>query len=80
VVLLSGRPMIVTDIVENSDAFLAAWLPGTEGNGITDVIFGDYNPTGKLSVTWPTDMGQIPINVGDSNYTPLFPVGFGLSY
>ncbi len=80
VVLLSGRPMIVTDIVENSDAFLAAWLPGTEGNGITDVIFGDYNPTGKLSVTWPTDMGQIPINVGDSNYSPLFPVGFGLSY
>ena len=80
VVLFSGRPMIVSDVIENSHAFMAAWLPGTEGNGITDVIFGDYNPTGKLSVTWPTDMGQIPINLGDSNYAPLFPVGFGLSY
>ena len=80
VILLSGRPMIISDIVEASDAFLAAWLPGTEGNGISDIIFGDYNPTGKLSVTWPTDMSQIPINLGDSNYSPLFPVGFGLSY
>ncbi|MBC8374696.1 MAG: glycoside hydrolase family 3 C-terminal domain-containing protein [FCB group bacterium] len=80
VVLLSGRPIIVTDELENSDAFLAAWLPGTEGNGITDVIFGDYTPTGKLSVTWPTDMSQIPINVGAVNYTPLFSVGYGLTY
>ncbi|NQV41860.1 MAG: glycoside hydrolase family 3 C-terminal domain-containing protein [Candidatus Marinimicrobia bacterium] len=80
VILLSGRPMIISDIVEASDAFLAAWLPGTEGNGITDVIFGDYNPSGKLSVTWPTGMSQIPINLGDSNYSPLFPVGFGLSF
>ncbi|NQT61990.1 MAG: glycoside hydrolase family 3 C-terminal domain-containing protein [Candidatus Marinimicrobia bacterium] len=80
VVLLSGRPIIVTDELENADAFLAAWLPGTEGNGITDVIFGDYTPTGKLSVTWPTDMSQIPINVGDVNYTPLFSVGYGLTY
>ncbi|MBT3254140.1 MAG: beta-glucosidase [Candidatus Marinimicrobia bacterium] len=80
VVLLSGRPIIITDIIEEADAFLAAWLPGTEGNGITDVIFGDYSPTGKLSVTWPTDMSQIPINVGDSNYAPLFPVGYGLTY
>jgi len=80
VVLLSGRPLIVTEVMENAQAFLAAWLPGTEANGITDVIFGDYHPTGKLSVTWPTDMNQIPINLGDSNYAPLFPVGFGLSY
>ncbi len=80
VVLLSGRPLIITDIIENADAFLAAWLPGTEGNGISDVIFGDYVPTGKLSVTWPRNMAQIPINLGDSGYDPLFPVGFGLSY
>jgi len=80
VVLLSGRPIIITDMLENADAFLAAWLPGTEGNGISDVIFGDFAPTGKLSVSWPTDMGQIPINVGDSDYAPLFPVGYGLSY
>ncbi len=80
VVLLSGRPIIVTDEIENSDAFLAAWLPGTEGNGITDVIFGEFAPTGKLSVTWPTDMNQIPINMGDDSYTPLYPVGYGLTY
>lgn len=80
IVLLSGRPMIITDILEDSHAFLAAWWPGTEGNGITDVIFGDYAPTGKLSVTWPTNMSQIPINVGDDDYSPLFPVGYGLNY
>jgi beta-glucosidase len=80
VILLSGRPMIITDILDDAEAFMAAWLPGTEGNGISDVIFGDYNPTGKLSVSWPTDMSQIPINLGDSDYSPLFPVGFGLSY
>ena len=80
VVLLSGRPIIITNMLENADAFLAAWLPGTEGNGISDIIFGDFAPIGKLSVTWPTDMSQIPINVGDSEYAPLFPVGYGLSY
>ena len=80
VVLLSGRPIIITDMLENADAFLAAWLPGTEGNGISDIIFGDFAPTGKLSASWPTDMSQIPINVGDSEYAPLFPVGYGLSY
>jgi beta-glucosidase len=80
VVLLSGRPMIVTELLKDTDAFLAAWWLGTEGNGIADVIFGDYAPTGKLSVTWPTDMSQIPINVGDDDYSPLFPVGYGLSY
>jgi len=79
-VLLSGRPMIITDIIEDADAFLAAWWPGSEGDGITDVIFGDYAPTGKLSVTWPTDMDQIPINLGDNDYQPLFPVGYGLTY
>jgi len=80
VVLLSGRPIIITDMLENADAFLAAWLPGTEGNGISDIIFGDFAPTGKLSVSWPTDMSQIPINVGDSEYAPLFPVGYGLNF
>ncbi|NQV14186.1 glycoside hydrolase family 3 C-terminal domain-containing protein, partial [bacterium] len=80
VVLLSGRPMVINEALENSDAFLAAWLPGTEGGGIADVIFGDFSPTGKLSVTWPASMDQIPINQGDPNYDPLFAVGFGLSY
>ena len=80
VVLLSGRPMILNSALENADAFLAAWLPGTEGDGIAEVIFGDYNPTGKLPVTWPAAMDQIPINSGDSNYDPLFAYGYGLSY
>ena len=80
VVLFSGRPMLVTDALVNADAFIAAWLPGTEGTGIADVLFGDYKPSGKLPVSWPKSAAQIPINVGDGNYDPLFPFGFGLSY
>ncbi len=80
VVLLSGRPMIITDQLKDSNAFLAAWLPGTEGNGIADVLFGDHAPSGRLSVSWPISMDQIPINIGDANYEPLFPVGYGLVY
>jgi beta-glucosidase len=80
VVLLSGRPMIVNDVLQQSDALLAAWLPGTEGDGVADVLFGEYAPTGKLSFSWPRSMAQIPINVGDAKYDPLFPVGYGLSY
>jgi beta-glucosidase len=55
-------------------------LPGTEGQGVTDVLFGDYKPTGKLSFSWPRSMAQIPINVGDKNYDPLFKYGFGLTF
>ena len=80
VVLISGRPMIINSVLEKADAFIAAWLPGTEGQGVADVLFGDYKPTGKLSFTWPRSMAQIPINVGDKTYDPLFKYGFGLSY
>ncbi len=80
VVLLSGRPMIVTPTLEKSNAFVAAWLPGTEGQGVTDVLFGDYAPTGKLGHSWPKTMNQVPVNVGDKEYAPLFPYGFGLTY
>jgi beta-glucosidase len=80
VVLISGRPMIINDALGQVDAFIAAWLPGTEGNGVADVLFGDYKPTGKLSCSWPRSMEQVPVNVGDSDYDPLFPYGFGLSY
>jgi beta-glucosidase len=80
VVLLSGRPMIINDALSQADAFVAAWLPGTEGQGVADVLFGDYKPTGKLSVTWPRSMAQVPINVGDAGYDPLFKFGFGLSF
>ncbi len=80
VVLISGRPMIVNPVLDQCDALLAAWLPGTEGEGITDVLFGDYKPTGKLSFSWPRSMSQIPSHIGDAGYDPLFRYGFGLSY
>ena len=80
VILLSGRPMLIENELKNSNAFVAAWLPGTEGQGVADVLFGDFKPTGKLPHSWPKSMKQIPINVGDANYDPLFPFGFGLTY
>jgi len=80
-VLLSGRPMILGPALDNSDAFIAAWLPGTEGQGVADVLFGDYKPTGKLPHTWPKSMDQVPLNVGDPGADKaLFPYGFGLTY
>ena len=84
IVLFSGRPLILTDsygvsVLDVANAFVAAWLPGTEGDGITDVLFGDYKPTGRLSFSWPSSVEQIPINEGDGQI-PLFPVGFGLTY
>jgi beta-glucosidase len=80
VILISGRPMIVGDALTISDAFVAAWLPGTEGQGVADVLFGDHAPTGKLAHSWPRSMSQIPINAGDASYDPLFVYGFGLTY
>ena len=80
VVLLSGRPLVVTDELALSDAFVAAWLPGTEGAGVADVVFGDYRPTGKLPMSWPRSTAQVPLNVGDAGYDPLFPYGHGLTY
>jgi len=77
VVLLSGRPMIITDEIEKWDGLIAAWLPETEGSGVADVLFGDYNPTGKLSFSWPKNMNQFPINPEDDH---LYSFGFGLSY
>ena len=80
VVLLSGRPLLIEPELKSSNAFIAAWLPGTEGQGVADVLFGDFKPVGKLPHSWPRNMQQIPINVGDSNYDPLLPYGFGLTY
>jgi beta-glucosidase len=80
VVVVSGRPLILGEALAQADALVAAWLPGTEGQGVADVLFGDYKPTGKLSFTWPRSMAQIPINVGDAAYDPQFPYGFGLTY
>jgi beta-glucosidase len=77
-VLLSGRPMIINSMLEDSDAFVAAWLPGTEGMGVTDILFGDFSSTGKLSFTWPQSVEQLPINHKDGKPDPLFPFGYGL--
>ena len=63
----------------NWNALLASWLPGTEGNGVADVLFGDYAPTGKLPSTWMQSASQQPINDGDGK-PALFPYGFGLTY
>jgi beta-glucosidase len=80
VVLVAGRPMILDQILPIADAIVVAWLPGTEGAGITDVLFGDVHPTGKLPHSWPSSESQIPINEGDANYNPLYPYGHGLTY
>ncbi len=79
-VVVSGRPLILGEALEHSDAVVAAWLPGSEGQGVADVLFGDYRPTGRLPCSWPRTASQIPVNVGDLGYDPLFPYGFGLSY
>ncbi len=81
VVVLSGRPVLLGEVAEKADALLAAWLPGTEGTGIADVLFGDHPPAGKLSFAWPKDIGQIPVGDGKvSGKKPLFPLNFGLGY
>jgi beta-glucosidase len=79
VIIISGRPMILDPILSTSDAVIAAWLPGPEGEGITDVLFGDYQPTGILSRRWPKDISQYVMDVGDTNYHPLFPFGYGIT-
>jgi beta-glucosidase len=83
VVILSGRPLIITDQYRMADAWVAAWLPGSEGQGVADVLLGDYPFTGKLPYTWPRSNGQLPINENnDMGKTgcaaPLFPFGYGL--
>ncbi|UCF39291.1 MAG: glycoside hydrolase family 3 C-terminal domain-containing protein [Acidobacteriota bacterium] len=80
VVIVSGRPMILGEVEAEADAIIASWLPGTEGRGVADVLFGVFAPVGKLPCSWPSSMSQIPINLGDEDYTPLYPYDYGLSY
>jgi len=80
VIVISGRPLILGDVLGGANAVLAAWLPGTEGQGVADVLFGDYRPTGKLSYSWPRSMAQMPVNMNRPNSDPLFQVGYGLTY
>ncbi|BBM98238.1 beta-glucosidase [Marchantia polymorpha subsp. ruderalis] len=78
VILVSGRPLVVEPYLPVMDAFVAAWLPGSEGAGVSDVIFGDYDFVGTLARTWFKSVDQLPMNVGDEKYDPLFPFGYGL--
>jgi beta-glucosidase len=78
VVVVSGRPMVLTDQLAKMDALVASWLPGSQGEGVADVLFGHRPFTGRLSMTWPRTLDQEPINVGDRPYDPLFPYGWGL--
>ncbi|MGL1935379.1 MAG: glycoside hydrolase family 3 C-terminal domain-containing protein [Fibrobacterales bacterium] len=81
VVLISGRPMLLGDEINASDAFVMAFLPGSEGAGVADVLFGDVTPTGTLPYTWPKTYEQIPINIGDDHYGDAeFPLGHGLTW
>jgi beta-glucosidase len=79
VVVVSGRPLIIDPPqLGEIDALVAAWLPGSEGAGVADTLFGRRPFTGKLPVTWPRTLDQEPINVGDADYDPLYPYGYGL--
>ncbi|WP_346837661.1 glycoside hydrolase family 3 N-terminal domain-containing protein [Microbulbifer sp. SAOS-129_SWC] len=85
-VFLSGRPLWVNPELNASDAFVAAWLPGTEGEGVADVIVAkasgepNYDFRGKLSFSWPKLPLQAEVNVGEKKYDPLFAFGYGLDY
>lgn len=79
VVVISGRPIVIEPYMGSMDGLVAAWLPGSEGQGVADVMFGDYGFEGKLARTWFKNVEQLPMNVGDSHYDPLYPFGFGLT-
>ncbi|MFI7412439.1 glycoside hydrolase family 3 protein [Streptomyces sp. NPDC049627] len=80
VLIVSGRPQLIDDeTLVGIDALVASWLPGTEGDGVADVLYGKRPFTGQLPVTWPKSEAQLPINVGDASYDPRFPYGWGLT-
>ncbi|GAB2464067.1 hypothetical protein GCM10027063_01750 [Promicromonospora xylanilytica] len=79
VLVVSGRPQVVTEQLGSIDALVASWLPGTEGAGVADVLFGERRFTGRLPVSWPRSAEDPVVNVGDADYDPLFPFGWGLS-
>jgi beta-glucosidase len=79
-VIVSGCPLILDPAQRNeSDPIVAAWLPGSEGAGVADTLFGARPFTGKLPVSWPRTLAQEPINIGDPNYDPLYSYGYGLT-
>ncbi|MBN1959863.1 MAG: glycoside hydrolase family 3 protein [Deltaproteobacteria bacterium] len=82
-IFISGRPLYTNKEINHSDAFIAAWLPGTEGAAVAEMLFyynkGSDDFTGKLPFSWPKNGCQTPLNIGDKNYDPLFAYNFGLS-
>lgn len=78
VLVVAGRPQLVTEHLDDVDALVASWLPGTEGAGVVDVLLGDVPFTGRLPVSWPATAEQVPVNVGDEEYAPLYAYGWGL--
>ncbi len=80
VIILSGRPLIIEPYLDKAKAWLAAWLPGSAGEAIASVLYGMKQPVGKLSHSWPRRITDLPLNVGDARYDPLFPYGHGLGY
>ncbi len=84
VVLLTGRPVVLDGVLEVADAVVAAWLPGTEGDGVTDVLLGERDFVGRLPYSWPRDVAQLPFDLdalaNEGCDAPLFPRGYGLSY
>ncbi|KAJ0248360.1 Glycoside hydrolase family 3 C-terminal domain-containing protein [Hirschfeldia incana] len=81
VILMTGRPVVLdTTMLEKVEALVAAWLPGTEGDGIADVVFGDFDFTGKLPMSWFRATEQLPMKAEADGYDPLFPLGFGLKF
>ncbi|KAK6235009.1 hypothetical protein SCA6_010346 [Theobroma cacao] len=79
-ILISGRPLVLEPwLLEKVDALVAAWFPGSEGGGVTDVVFGDFEFEGRLPMTWFRSINQLPMNAGHNSYDPLFPLGFGLT-
>lgn len=79
VLIVSGRPQLIGDRLGDIDALVASWLPGSEGDGVADVLYGRRAFTGQLPLTWPRSEAQLPINVGDTAYDPQFPYGWGLT-
>jgi beta-glucosidase len=77
--VVSGRPQLLDPAqFDHVQAVVASWLPGTEGLGVAQPLFGDRPYTGRLPDSWPRSMAQEPINVGDASYDPLYPFGWGL--
>ncbi len=78
VVLISGRPLVINHELEASTAFVAAWLPGSEGLGVGEALVGDYDFQGRLSFSWLKHTDEVSDQYKKSK--PLFPMGYGLSY